>query len=618
MSEELDDLALIVAEETKHLPKAQRGQIVYMIERMARGDLKIELDDYHSIPVDPETFLLDDFYLGLEGQVYPEILKEYVEINSSKYVEIVLTGAIGTAKTTIALWSTAYQLYLVSCLHSPQKSYGLDKSSEILFIFQSITAKVAKDLDYSRFKALIQGSPYFRKHFPFDKRLESELQFPHRIIVRPVSGSDTAAIGQNVMGGVIDEINYMAVVENSKQADGETYDQATAVYTSIARRRKSRFMKGGHVAGLLCLVSSRKYPGQFTDKKEEEAKEDKTIYVYDKTTWEIKPEGTFTGEMFTIFVGDMTRKPKILEATEEHTYNPEDAHLIRKIPVEYYNDFKKDMINSIREIAGVATLASHPFIINTEMITRAFTPVKPLFLDEVCDFVDLPLRISKAGIKNPQYPRFVHIDLSLTGDKTGLVIGHVPMFKTIDRGDTYEVAPVIRVDGALAIKAPVGGEIQYHKIRALLYRLRDLGLNIQWITFDTYQSNDTRQILAQKGFMTGTQSVDTTNLPYELVKSAIYDGRLVSPYHSLLQMELARLEKDTKNNKIDHPQDFSKDVADGLAGVVYGLTMRREVWLSHGVDPTDMDAAVSKLMAKSQTAVKHADSVSSTTNIYEQ
>ena len=60
-------------------------------------------------------------------------------------------------------------------------------------------------------------------------------------------------------------------------------------------------MVQGKIPGLLCLVSSRRYPGQFTDVKEAEAKKEidmtdkSTIYVYDKKAWEIKPAGTFLG-----------------------------------------------------------------------------------------------------------------------------------------------------------------------------------------------------------------------------------------------------------------------------------------------------------------------------------
>jgi len=95
-------------------------------------------------PVDIETFLTNDYYLGLEGQVYPEIMKIMIELNTGEYVECVLTGAIGVAKTTIAVWTTAYQLYLLSLLDSPQKTYGLDHSSEIEFIFSITQPRVGK------------------------------------------------------------------------------------------------------------------------------------------------------------------------------------------------------------------------------------------------------------------------------------------------------------------------------------------------------------------------------------------------------------------------------------------------------------------------------------------
>lgn len=223
--------------------------------------------------------------------IYDLVMLELEEMNNGNYSEAVLTGSIGAAKTTCALYTTAYQLYILSCYSSPHALYDLDPASEIVFIFQSLNAKSAKAVDYERFKSMIENAPYFREYFPFNKDLEAELHFPNRIIVRPVSGSETAAIGQNVFGGIIDEVNFMAVIEGGKNAgeDG-TYDQAIALYNSISKRRKSRFGVQGKVPGMLCIVSSRRYPGQFTDIKEAEARADvikygrSTIFVYDKRT----------------------------------------------------------------------------------------------------------------------------------------------------------------------------------------------------------------------------------------------------------------------------------------------------------------------------------------------
>ncbi|MEO5334230.1 MAG: hypothetical protein H7839_19625 [Magnetococcus sp. YQC-5] len=152
-------------------------------------------------PVSIRQFIEDPNFLGNAGEVYPAIMEVLDELGSGKYVECVLTGGIGTGKTSAALWVTAYSLYQLSCMRDPHGEFDLARSSEITIIFQSITRELAKGVDYQRFRAMIERSPYFQRHFPFDRNIESELRFPNRIIVKPVSGSETAAIGQNVIGG---------------------------------------------------------------------------------------------------------------------------------------------------------------------------------------------------------------------------------------------------------------------------------------------------------------------------------------------------------------------------------------------------------------------------------
>lgn len=212
------------------------------------------------------------------------------EINSGQYVEAVLTGAIGTGKTTIALLTIAYQLHVLSCLRDPHAFFGLDPASEIVFVLQSLSAQVAKEVAYKRLRQMVDNSPYFQRHFRCEPRTRSELVFPHRIVVRPLSSRATAAIGSNVIGGILDEVNFMQVVERSMQsADGGTYDQALEMYNSLSRRRKSRFMRAdGKLPAMLCLVSSKRYPGEFTDQKQIEAQREinesgfSRIYVYDR------------------------------------------------------------------------------------------------------------------------------------------------------------------------------------------------------------------------------------------------------------------------------------------------------------------------------------------------
>lgn len=538
--------------------------------------------------------------------VFPVVMNEIEELNSGKYSEAILTGSIGSAKTTVALYTTAYQLYLLSCYASPHTFYGLDPASEIVFIFQSLNATAARTVDYERFKSMIERSPYFREYFPFNKDLESELRFPNRIIVRPVSGEDTAAIGQNVFGGIIDEVNFMAVIRGGKNAgENGVYDQAVALYNSISKRRSSRFSVQGKLPGMLCLVSSRRYPGQFTDVKEQEARDDLArygrthIFLYDKRTWEIKPPGSFQSGRFKVFIGDEARKPRILVPGEDLSLGMSYEGLIIEVPIDFIDHFRRDIIGSLRDIAGVATLAKHPFIIDRERIHEAMRTHHIAFQRETVDFQETQLGIVASELLDPKLPRFFHCDLAISGDSAGFAIGTVVGFKSITTvAGALEMLPIIHIDALLEIQPPKGREIKLFKVRDILHTLRKLGLNVRWGTFDQFQSRDSMQLLKQSGLSVGYQSVDANTAPYDFVKNALYDGRLSLPMHKKCALELASLEKSVQKNKVDHPPGGSKDVSDALAGVVYGLTMRRELWALHGISAVSLPQTIRDVLEK--------------------
>jgi hypothetical protein len=556
--------------------------------------LRDEVGRYALLPVDIRTFVESEGFLNRRGVLFPAVMKELHELNSGEYDEAVLTGAIGTGKSTIALFTTAYQLYVLSCLKDPHRQYSLDPASEIVFAFQSLNKMLAESIDYTRFRAMIEGSAYFAHHFPFRKSLGSEMVFPKNVVVRPLSGNVNAAIGSNIFGGIIDEVNFMAVVEQSKNAaDGGTFDQANEMYNSIVRRRKSRFMAaGGQLPGVLCLVSSKRYPGEFTDRKQAEARDEVTrtgktrIFVYDRRLWEIKPEGAYGKEQFKLFLGDVARKPRILEHGAELA--AEDAHLVMEVPEEFRSEFTRDILSAIRDIAGSATFALHPFIVNTEAVAKAFGVRQSVLSTQETDFVARPL-MYPTRILRPDEPRLAHVDLGLTGDSAGVAVGWVEGFAKVPRSDnTFEMMPVINFDLILEVKPPQGGEIEFENIRRLFYKLREAGMNLKWISFDTYQSADSIQLLRQKGFTTGTYSMDATSTAYDFTKSAFYDGRIKAPSHDKALSEMVRLERNPQTGLIDHPPNFSKDCSDAVAGVVFGLTNRREVWVRHGVPMRDI------------------------------
>lgn len=552
-------------------------------------------------PVDIETFLFDPKYMDGKGHIWPELVPYIKEVNNPdgdrlgmKYHEVVLTGGIGTAKTTQALYGLAYQLYLLSCYREPHLVLGQDPSAEVLFIFQSINSKVAMS-DYKRFRNMIQRSPYFRDNFDFRRDIETTMIFPHRIEVQPVTGEVNATIGQNVIGGLIDEINFMVKTKKSKKVQDGEFDQAAELYSSIDSRRRSRFMDMGYLPGLLYLGSSKNYPGQFTDLKEKQALTDPGIYYWDKRVWDLRP-GKFCGKKFWLYVGDISSQPYIV--TEKNPA-PRDAMakgLLDQIPIEFQKKFEQDIYRSLREIAGRSALSTHPFIPNATAIARAFRPsVAPVVMPAIIDFDTIMPMGYPINIMHRDQPRAVHVDLAINGDLAGVSCGYVEKFVTIDdEGEKYQM-PLIRYDFTVGVKAPntSGGEIKFSAIRKMLVDLRRIGVPIKWVTFDTYQSKDSQQILRNLGFLTGEISMDVTPIPYDCFKTAINQGRIVAPANEGAQLECVRLERGP-DGKVDHPADGSKDMSDSMAGVAYLLTMRKEIWIRHGVQPRVVSRDVSR------------------------
>ena len=564
--------------------------LIYLYENKDNHDVeKIMQRDPAYEHVDLVTFVEDTDFLGMKGEIYPKVWPELLEINSGHYDEAVLTGSIGCAKTSIALLTQAWSLFQLSRYPNPQALYGLQKSSEIVFIFQNISATLAKVVDYGRFKEMIDNCTYFKEVFPYDRDLKTSLKFPNRIEVKPVSGTATAAIGQNVFAGMIDEVNYMDVIERSSQAvDGGVYNQADSLYNAIARRRKSRFLMSGQgLPGVLCLVSSKRYPGEFTEQKKEERENDirvngfSRIYYYDKRSWEILPEDRFSKETFKVFIGDESRQPRIME--EEEKVKKNDKELVLYVPVDYKNEFNKDLTEALREIGGISVLSHFPFLHNRELVFSGFdNDKKSILTADSANFDDKPLGFYKK-FQDQRWPRWVHVDLGLTSDSAGVVCGYVSHFKLLNMGDYFGYMPYIKIDFMLEVTPIRNGEVQFNKIRDLVVKLRKNGLPIMWVTYDTWQSADSLQMLAKEGFSTGLVSLDKSPTAYDFLKSALYEKRLEAPMHTKGYKELISLERDKETMKIDHPPNGSKDISDALAAVVYRLTISRRIWAEHNV-----------------------------------
>ena len=276
--------------------------------------------------------------------------------------------------------TTAYQLHVLSCLRDPHAFFKLDPASEIVFAIQSLSAQVARDVGYKRLRDMVDKSPYFQRHFPLQPQIKSEMVFPRNIVVRPLSSKPTAAIGSNIIGGILDEVNFHGSCRPVHAiADGGVYDQALEMYNSLVRRRKSRFMDGRRQAARRCSAWFRPsgIPGEFTDQKQIEAQH------------EIERQRARPASTSTIVASGRSSRPAPMatpasvcswattpvspaSSRRDADVAEEDQHLVMEVPEEFRSEFQRDMLSAIRDIAGSATFAIHPFILNTEAVAAGF------------------------------------------------------------------------------------------------------------------------------------------------------------------------------------------------------------------------------------------------------
>ena len=131
--------------------------------------------DFDEIPVNISTFMHDKKYLGnalydAEGRftVYPyweKCLEDIFPDNlTTKYNNIVFTGAIGLGKSTIAVIILLYMLYRLLCLKDPYAYYGMQPIDKITISLMNITIENAKGVALDKMNQMILSSDWFMAH----------------------------------------------------------------------------------------------------------------------------------------------------------------------------------------------------------------------------------------------------------------------------------------------------------------------------------------------------------------------------------------------------------------------------------------------------------------------
>lgn len=564
-------------------------------------------------PVDIEEFVLSKQYFGDQIEVWPALWPDLKAINpdvvcgAEPVHEVLMGGATGTGKTSICHITNAYQLYLFTCFRTPQRLFSDIRapSTPLVFMFQSVSSEVTRRVLYKPFRQMFTSMPYVQKWVPWAKHVESTLNLEGNLMVVPALAQVESMVGQAIAGGMIDEANFMSVVRDSKRVPGPrgkggTFDQAEESYRNITRRRKSRFATKGVSIGTICTLSSTRYRDDFMDRRQREVRDnnEKNIYIFRRKQYEVQPKYLEPGiQKFKLLVGSDRYYTRVLKETDVKGVDYPSDGQIELVPMTYLQDFLRDPEGSLRDVVGISTDTISAFIAQRHKIVEAITEGQALGLKSWVDKADVDMADGmpqwlEENLPPPRLrkePRWCHIDLSAVKDRCGIAIVRPLGVVNVIDPDTnlVESQPKFSIECVVTIKPSEVSPIDIGNIRRWLMQLVAFyGVNIAEISFDGWQSQESRTEFRHAGIMTRMISMDKTTEPYEYLRRSFYEERIAMVDHEISRIELNNLEYHADKDKVDHPPKGSKDAADAICGAIYACSTSRTLRTSAGFKDT--------------------------------
>lgn len=562
--------------------KVVLGKILSEYERTGKSKLldSLYLEDYEEKPVSITRFIEDPDYLGKATQngeaIWPfwkQTLKEIFSPQAA-YTRCLFGGAIGIGKSSIACFGLNYILYKLLCLKDPTQYYGpiLPGSKPGIALF-NITLTKGFGVAYSKIMYACLNSPWMMRHGQTSGSGRNEIYLPDKNIEIGVGSGAEHFVGLDSFGAFLDELNDKER-KTLKLEQMKAYDALLA----IQRRIESRFMDLGQIPGIVFLVSSAKTEDDFMSQMKEQCKEDPHTYLVEKPFFEIAPPERYRGDKFPVAIGTKSADQYLITQDEVEDYEKR-GFKIYMVPAEHKRAFEVGINDAIRDILGLTLKTAGKFIDNDRIDERVDERFKnclstsdiKLGLHDSTNLLDY-LQLRNINTKLIRYPLFVHHDLSLSGDGTGIYINavsHDASYLDLKEEEimSWRFIPVLwgRIKPSRK-----GDQIPLSNLRRSIIRLRDeYGFNIIGVSADGYQSAEMLQNYSISGFWTKLISMDRApSTPYQFARTCIYDGRVIIPKDEILNRELKQLVENRAAEKIDHPSGgcFTGDTKIKLLG----------------------------------------------------
>lgn len=556
-------------------------------------------EDYTETPVDIITFVKDYNYLGRawhtsdgKCKLFPyweNVLKKlFPDPYTTAYNNFIESGARGLGKSEIAITCGLYIMYRAMCLRNPLEFFNLKPTEKIAFAFMNITEDLSYDIGVSKFQATVQLSPWFMSKGVITGRNELVWNPPSYISVI-VGSQPRHVIGQAILFAFMDEISFIQNLDVEKQKQ-----KALDIIDTAIGGMKTRFYHEGKSPALLVLASSKRSEKSFLEvhtKKKLQTEGDNLLLV-DEPVWNVRPASDYSGKKFYVAQGNRYLSSEVVSdnaTVEELNILRYKGYKLIEVPIEFKSNFQEDIDRALCDYAGVSSSELTKYISGSRLSEVVDNNLQNPFVKDVLEIGNAPddkeqyydyFDINKIPLSIRNKPLFIHLDMSLSGDKTGIagtfIIGKKPNPETSSRELYFQLG------FSVSIKAPKGYQVSFAKNREFIYWLKSQGFNIKGISTDTYQNAALAQDLESKGYNYNVLSLDRVDtaskicIPYAYFKNTIYEKRVILYRSNLLTEEILNLERNGNTGKVDHPEHGSKDACDAFAGSLYNASLHAD------------------------------------------
>lgn len=495
---------------------------------------------------------------------------------------------IVTHNTLFADICLLYMLYRLLCLKDPYTYFGMQLIDKISISFMNITIENAKGVALDKMNQLLLSSEWFMSHGTMSGTTNL-IYRPEKHIELIAASSNNQIVGRALFASFEDEANFSLFNNPEKQKK-----KMMKIITQIDARMRSRFLRGTYLPTLNIIASSKDTEQSFLESYIDDKikNESKTTLIVDEAQWVVDPRKD-SPIKFYVAIGNKFLANELLpldiKEDELEVYRSKSYELVQ-VPIGYLDVFQQNLDEAICSIIGIATASSLKYISGDKLNKIKTSNYTNLFMKDSIKVGNAPddylqyanfFDLSLVTPEDLSKPLFIHLDMSTSGDKTGIagvwITGREKNVKALPPSDgntslalesaSYnELANDLhyKVAFSVSVEAPKGAQVSFAKTRNFIRWLREQGFAIKCVSMDTFQSASTKQDLTNDGFKTEIVSVDRVTkdangkplcLPYHYFKTAIYERRLVLYQKcDLLTNELVGLERKSDGH-VDHTKE---------------------------------------------------------------